>query len=197
MRLEQNENGFGHIYSSKKIGSRARHALQVLGVLAPTILLWGCAGIVSGQNTQTPPPQTYSLSGTISPAAGGSGATVTLSGAASATTTANSSGAYTFKGLANGTYAISPSHTSYTFNPASQNATIQGANVSGMNFTATAQVGQTYSISGTISPVAGGNGATVTLSGAASAATTANTSGNYTFSGLSNGAYTVTPSRTG
>jgi hypothetical protein len=196
MRLEQNENGFGQI-RSKKIGSRSRHALLVLGVLAQTVLLWGCAGFVSGQNAQAPSPQTYSLSGTISPTAGGNGAIVTLNGPSSATTTANSSGAYTFKGLANGTYAISPSHTGYTFNPANQNATIQGANVSGMNFTATAQVGQTYSISGTISPAAGGNGATVTLSGAASATTTANSAGNYTFSGLSNGAYTITPSRTG
>ena len=39
---------------------------------------------------------TYSISGTISPASMGSGATVTLSGAASATTTADESGNYSF-----------------------------------------------------------------------------------------------------
>ena len=38
---------------------------------------------------------------------------------------------------------------------------------------------------------------TVTLSGTASASTTTNSSGNYRFTGLSNGAYVVTPSRTG
>ena len=38
-----------------------------------------------------------------------------------------------------------------------------------------------YSISGTISPTTGGSGATVTLSGSASAATTADASGNYSF----------------
>ena len=53
------------------------------------------------------------------------------------------------------------------------------ANVTGVNFTATAI--PTYSISGTISP--SGSGATVTLSGAASARTTADGSGNYSFSG--------------
>src|SRR5215470_15310643 len=49
----------------------------------------------------------------------------------------------------------------------------------------------TYSISGAIGPTAGGNGATVTLSGTASATTTANSSGNYTFNGLANGSYAV------
>jgi fibronectin type 3 domain-containing protein len=69
--------------------------------------------------------------------------------------------------------------------------------VTGLNFTATAQVGSTFSISGTISPTAGGNGAAVALSGAAVAATTANASGNYTFTGLSSGSYTVTPTNAG
>jgi hypothetical protein len=141
--------------------------------------------------------QTFSISGTISPTAGGGGATVTLSGAASDTTTANSSGAYTFTGLANGTYAVTPSRTGYTFSPTSQNATVSGANVTGVNFTATAQQGQTFSISGTITPTAGGGGATITLSGAGSAVTTGASSGTYTFTGLGNGTYSVAPSQIG
>ena len=40
----------------------------------------------------------------------------------------------------------------------------------------------------------GGSGATVTATGAVSASATADTSGNYTLTGLANGAYTVTPS---
>ena len=140
---------------------------------------------------------TFSISGTISPATGGNGSTVTLSGAASAMTTANSSGNYTFTGLSNGNYAITPSRVGYTFAPTSQNATVNGANVTGVNFTATAQVGQTFSISGTISPTTGGSGATVALSGVSSATTTANSSGAYTFAGLANGVYTVTPTNTG
>ena len=79
----------------------------------------------------------FSLSGTINPATGGSGSTLTLSGAASATATADSSGNYTVTGLANGTYTIVPSHTGYAFTPSSQSMTINGANVTGVNFTDT------------------------------------------------------------
>ncbi len=198
MRLDQNESQFGHI-RAQKIGTRAWHAFLVAGLFAPMVLLWGCSGIVSGQSTQSSPPsQTYSISGTISPVAGGSGATVTLSGAAGATATANSSGNYTFSGLANGTYTVTPSRTGYTFSPSSVNVTVSGANVTtGLNFTATATTNPTYSISGTISPTVGGSGATVTLSGAATASTTADVAGNYSFGGLANGAYAVTPGHTG
>jgi len=173
-------------------------ALILAATLLPVILLCGCAGIVSGQNSKSqasPPPQTYSLSGAITPAIGGGGATVTLSGATSATTTADSAGIFIFTGLANGTYTVTPSHAGYTFSPTSLSVTISGANVTtGLDFAATLQA---YTISGTISPVAGGSGATVTLSGAASATTIANSSGSYTFTGLASGGYTVTPSHTG
>ena len=198
MRLEQNENQFGDI-RPQSIGSRLRHAFLAASLCAPMTLLWGCSGIVSGQSTQpSPAPQTYSISGTISPVAGGSGATVTLSGAASAATTANGSGNYTFGGLANGTYTVTPSHAGYTFSPSSLNVTVSGANVNtGLNFTATATGNPTYSIAGTVSPTAGGSGATLTLSGAATATATADAAGNYMFSGLANGGYAVTPSHAG
>jgi hypothetical protein len=179
----------------RKLSFRVRQALLLTGMLASMALSWGCSGAVRG-STQPPSPQTYNISGTIGPAAGGNGATVTLSGAASATTTANSSGSYTFTGLANGTYSITPSHTGYTFSPTSQAATVSGANVTGISFTDTPQ-SATSAISGTISPAAGGNGTTVTLSGAASATTTANSSGSYTFTGLANGTYAITPSHAG
>src|SRR6266700_2327574 len=136
----------------------------------------------------------FSLSGTINPAAAGNGATVALSGAASATSTADNSGNYTFAGLPNGSYMVTPKHTGYAFTPGNQNTTVNGANVSGVNFTATSQ---TFTISGTITPVAGASGATVTLSGAANTATTANSSGVYTLTGLVSGAYTITPSNAG
>lgn len=175
-----------------------RDALVLAGFLAQVTFLSGCSGIVTGQTAQTSPPaptQTYSISGTISPAAGGNGATITVTGAVSATATANSSGNFTVSGLANGAYTITPSHAGYTFNPGSLSITVSGANIStGLNFTATAQ---TFSISGTISPVAGGSGATVTLSGAAAATTTADGMGNYMFTGLPNGTYAVTPSHIG
>jgi len=189
---------FIHFRQVSKPYPRAGWAVLALVIFTTIAFSWGCAGFVAGQNSSNPPPPpTYSISGTISPASGGNGATVTLSGAASATITANSSGAYTFTGLANGTYTITPSHAGYTFSPASATVTVNGANVtSGTNFTANA-VNNTYSISGTITPTAGGSGATVTLSGAASASTTANSSGAYSFSGLANGSYAVTPSNPG
>jgi carboxypeptidase family protein len=183
---------------SRKLGFRARLAFLLTGMLASMALLWGCSGIVSGKPAITPPPpQTYSISGTVSPITGGSGTTVMLSGPTSVTHTTDSSGNYTFTGLSNGTYAVTPSHTGYTFSPSTQAATVNGANVSGINFTTSVQNGATYSISGTVSPTAGGSGATVMLSGAAGATTVTNTSGNYIFTGLANGTYTVTPTDTG
>ena len=177
--------------------SRPRRAILCVWMLLSALLAWGCSGIVSGQNTTASqaPPQTFSISGTISPVAGGNGATITISGAANATATANSSGNFTTSGLANGTYTITPSHGGYNFSPSSMSVTISNASITtGISFTATAL---TFGISGTLSPVVGGSGATVTLSGAASAATTSDGAGNYSFSGLVNGTYTITPSHAG
>jgi hypothetical protein len=134
----------------------------------------------------------FSISGTISPVSSGTEVTVTLSGASTGTTTTDSSGNYTFSGLANGTYTVTPSQPGLTFSPSSLPETVNGANITSANFT-----GATYSVSGTISPASLGNGVTVALSGTSSATTTANASGVYTFSGLANGAYTVTPSKAG
>jgi hypothetical protein len=136
--------------------------------------------------------------------------TVTLTGAASATTTTDSNGNYTFTGLANGNYTVTPSLTGYVFTPTSQNVTVSGANVTGVNFTGTPTGGGTFSLSGNVSTGGGGGGdarpllpaaplagVTMTLTGAASGTTTTDSNGNYTFTGLANGNYTVTPSLTG
>jgi Carboxypeptidase regulatory-like domain len=179
----------------------AVHSLLAIVCLTTLALIGGCSGVVTKSSSSTISPaqqtQSYSVSGTISPTAGGAGATISLTGAASATATADGSGAYSFGALANGTYTVTPSHTGYSFSPVSQNVTVSGNNITGLNFTATVQTGQTYTVSGTISPTVGGSGTTVTLSGAATGATTANSSGGYTFTGLVNGTYAVTPSRTG
>ncbi len=177
-------------------GPATGKAFLIAVILSAAAFSWGCTGLVASQSGQSSPPPTFSISGTITPTAGGNGATVTLSGAATATTTANNSGAYSFTGLSNGTYAVTPSQTGYTFSPTSQSATVNGANVTAINFTATAS-SSVFSISGTITPTAGGSGATVSLSGAAAAITTTNSSGAYTFGGLGNGSYTVTPSNSG
>jgi hypothetical protein len=81
--------------------------------------------------------QTWRISGTIT---NGSGATVTLSGAASATTTADASGNYSFGSLVNGSYTLTPSKTGLTFTPASQQVTVNGGDVTAVNFTAQASL---------------------------------------------------------
>src|SRR5712691_2899560 len=126
MSFDQNRDAEGAVGSSPARSSRAKRAILCLGMLLPVLLAWGCSGIVSGQNTAAsqPPPQTFSISGTISPVTGGNGATVTLSGTASATTTSDGAGNYSFSGLANGTYTVTPSHAGSTFNPTSMTATV-------------------------------------------------------------------------
>ena len=138
------------------------------------------------------PSASFSISGTVSPSTLGSGTLMQLSGASNATATADSSGNYSFAGLPNGSYTVTPSKASFTFTPTSQPVTVNNGNVSAVNFSATAQ---TWSISGNVS--VSGAGATISLSGGASASTTADSSGNYSFAGLLNGSYTVTPSKTG
>src|SRR5204863_76748 len=79
-----------------------------------------------------------------------------VSGAWGGTTTADESVDFTFTGLANGSYTVTPSKTGFTFSPTSQPVTVNGANVTAVNFTATSV--QTWSISGTVSPAASGTG---------------------------------------
>jgi hypothetical protein len=144
-------------------------------------------------------PALYSVSGAITPPASGSGATVTLTQGTTtvASTTADASGNYTFGSLPSGTYTVTPTRSGFTFSPASQTATVTSANVTGVNFTATAV--PTYSVSGSIAPAASGSGSTVTLTQGTTtvATTTADASGNFTFSGIANGGYTVAPSKSG
>jgi hypothetical protein len=172
--------------------------LVVLCVLAAV----GCNGISSASGgkggaapTSPPPAGTYSISGTITPAAGASGATLTLSGTSKGNATADAAGNYTFSGLANGTYTITPAKTGFVFSPSKQTITVSSANVTGMDFGNAPS--QLWSIQGTITPAGGGSNATVSLSGASNGTTTADDSGNYVFSGLGNGSYTVTPAKTG
>ena len=130
---------------------------------------------------------TYNINGNIT-GPGGAGATLALSGAEALTTTADASGNYSFNGVVNGTYTITPSNSGVTFTPLAQSVTINGGVVTGVNFTAV--VTNPLSISGTIT---GGAGATVNLGGATSTSTTADASGKYSFGGLLNGSYSVTP----
>jgi len=106
----------------------------------------------------------------------------------------NASGVYGFNDVADGSYTVAPSLANHNFTPTSKPAVVSGADVSGVDFSATA-IPQSYSISGTVkkdgtSPLAN---VTMTLTPGGTTATT-NASGVYTFNGVSAGSYTVTPS---
>ena len=100
-----------------------------------TIALSGSSGSVS----RTVPlgvtvlAQKWSISGTVN---NGAGATLILGGTANATMTADASGSFTFSGLINGSYSVAASKAGYLVAPASQNVTVNGGNVTGVNFTA-------------------------------------------------------------
>ena len=115
-------------------------------------LLSGCGSVSRSSSTTTSPSSpsspssTYSISGTITPASAGSGSTLALSGTATASTTANNSGNYSFTGLANGTYVVTPSASGYSFSPTVQTVIINGASDTGVNFTASQSSSSSYSV---------------------------------------------------
>jgi len=106
-------------------------------LLALLVAIVGCQSVPTKQTTTstTGSPNTFSVSGAISPAANGSGTTLTLSGAASATTKADASGNYTFPSLASGSYTVTASKSGLNFTPPSLQVTVSGSNATGQNFT--------------------------------------------------------------
>ena len=78
------------------------------------------------------PPNTHSLSGTVS---GDIQQGVTVSVDATHSATTDASGNYIINGLIDGSYTVTPTLAGYTFTPATANATISGADVTGVDFT--------------------------------------------------------------
>jgi hypothetical protein len=108
------------------------YVLLSVAVVALMTVLGACG---DDDNPPPPAPVTYSISGTVSGAIV-SGVTVSLTGASAAATTTDGSGSYSFSGLANGAYTITPLELGYTFDPVNRAVNVGGANVTGMNFTA-------------------------------------------------------------
>jgi len=239
----------------------------------------------SASNPVTPAASSYSVSGTVTCGGTGvSGVAVNLTGAATKSTITDSNGNYSFLGISNGSYTITPSKADYAFTPTNRGVTISGGNASGQNFaaitkpgaptgvlatagngeatvtftppasnggsaitsytvtsnpgniTATGSAspitvtgltnGTTYNFtvkatnavgtgtasspSNAVTPMASGysvsgtvicagtvvSGVTISLTGAATKSTTTDSNGHYSFSGLANGSYTITPSKT-
>jgi hypothetical protein len=144
--------------------------------------------------------RSYNISGTVTlNGAGLDDVTITLSGDSSDSTTTDFSGNYRFTEVSNGSYIITPSRSGYSFTPPRRSVTVKGDNVTGQSFTAST-VNQGYSISRKVTLKNGGTplaGVTMKLSGAATATTSTDNNGNYSFTGLANGSYTITPSKSG
>jgi hypothetical protein len=107
-----------------------------------TITVTDVSGINFTATAQKGP--TFAISGTITPTSGGSGATVLLSGAVGATTVTNTAGNYTFSGLPNGNYTVLPIDAGFAYTPTTRTVTINGANDTGVDFTAA--VGQAHTV---------------------------------------------------
>jgi outer membrane protein assembly factor BamB len=138
----------------------------------------------------------HSVSGSVlesgSPLAG---VKVALSpGGLSATTSA--AGAYTIPGVADGTYTAVPSLDAYTFAPAFLSVSVLGADVAGVNFDAIPPGGG-HAVSGTVTESGVGSaGVILTLTPGGAAAITG-ADGKFSITGVADGSYTLTPSKSG
>ena len=107
----------------------------VAGSITPSF-----SGTSTGTNNSLVAAGFYAATYSISGSAGVAGATVSWTGTASGSTTADGAGNYTIPTLANGSYTVTASKTGYSFTgptPANPQV-VSGANITGVNFTATA-----------------------------------------------------------
>ena len=129
--------------------------------------------------------QMVTITGTITPIAGGAGATVALAGSpTSATTIADAAGAAVRRTSGRRVYRDTVQDRLH-LQPGEPDGHDRGASAAAIDFTATAV--PTFIVSGTVSPAANGIGTTLTLSGSTSRTTSADASGSYSFSGVANG----------
>jgi hypothetical protein len=136
----------------------------------------------------------YTISGQVETGTTGlMDVTVTLSsaGVPLATTSTDMNGAYSFNDVVDGSYAVTPSKSNYTFAPAQRDYAPITADVSDADFAATLNQ---HTISGQITGAP--NPVTVTLTGDPGGTDTTDGAGNYSFPNLpAGGNYTVTPSK--
>ncbi|PYU09127.1 MAG: hypothetical protein DMG37_24295, partial [Acidobacteria bacterium] len=164
--------------------------LLLLAFLVPLATISGCAGL-AGSVSNNPGPSTLSITNVqaISTTTTGAQVSWTTNVAANSvvnygtTTSYGSSTPVDSTMVTNHAVAISglAAGTTYYYQVQSTDSKSNNGKSGGHKF-ATASV----TISGTITPTQGGSAATVTLSGTASATTTTNSSGAYTFTGLAN-----------
>ncbi len=122
------------------------------------------------------------------------GVTISANTAITTTTTTDTSGSYFLSGLDAGSYTLTPTRTNFIFTPASLNVTVSNANLSGQDFSGTQT---SYSITGKIVDAQGSPMTDVTVSDGAGHTTATDATGVYVLNGLSNGSYTLVPTRRG
>jgi hypothetical protein len=119
-------------------------------------------------------------------------------GGSAVTVTTDANGNFTFSNVRSGSYTIAPqippSMVGMSFNPASYNVTVNTTNLTNINFTAF------FTVSGkvtTSSNVAMPNVLVRLNTSTSSTSVLTDSSGNYKFSNVRSGNYTVTPSQSG
>lgn len=162
--------------------------------------------------TTTPAPGSASISGKVVDDVGNpiAGVTLTLSGDGTGTTTTAADGTYSFAGLAAGTYTVTetqpvgysdgPDFVGSTGGSNAVNDVISGIVLAGVDSVDNDFTEVAASIAGTVVDQDGNgiSGVTITLSGTndagdpVSLSTTTDADGNYSFTGLLSGTYTLT-----
>ena len=132
------------------------------------------------------PPQSHTVSGVVTGDVK-AGVTITLGNLSTVTAT---NGTYSFTNVANGTYTATATLANYTFAPTSTSVVVNGADVSNVNFVATAVIVPpgTHTVSGVVTGDVKA-GVTITLG---NLSTVTATNGTYSFTNVANGTYTAT-----
>ena len=199
LALDADDNLF-YVDAAGSAWSRTLNGLRRWSSAGSTTLITNAASpvisagaVVLSASFSTPPADKYSISGTVVQTDGTplQNAIISTGTIPATTATTDATGRYTLNGLVNGTYTLTPALATYGFTPSSLSVEVNGASVTGKNFTSR---GPGYSISGTVSvgTTGGLEGVTVTESIYGSTTFT-NSSGVYILDGLALGAYTVTP----
>jgi streptogramin lyase len=139
----------------------------------------------------------HAIRGTVTGAVK-AGVELQLSGASAATATSAADGTYAFPAVVDGSYEVRPGLAGHGFSPGARVVILAGADMAGQDFVSSVRTGTLHTISGAVSGAVTA-GVTVTLRPDVGATVTTVTSGSgtFTFAGLADDTYTITPTLTG
>jgi len=157
--------------------------------IAFACMLVACAS--GGTRSDSP---THSIRGTISGVPGPDQVTVALAGPLTISTSPATDGTYSFNGLPDGSYTVTPQLAGLVFAPSSISVTLSGADAMNRDFRSSSSTSTSQTISGTVSGGSVG-GLTIKLTGESISATaTTDGAGLYNFGGIVDGlCYSITP----